>query len=192
MRTSHVLILVGCLVLSAGCSSTREVETSRPRAYQGATETENATPRQARLSVFLAEGETELPDGVSTLRFRVAEVRLHERDGDWIRLPSDASQIELVRGRSMPRKLVLDTRVPPSRYDSLAIALDGVFVRFNENAGAPLTTAKDAPQRFAFSFEPELESQTALTLMLESGASLTRSPDCRWFFVPLFETNVAQ
>ena len=179
------------MVAAAGCTSTREVETSRPRAYEGPAEREDATIEQARLSVFLEGGETELPDAVELLRFRVAEIRLHERGGDWIRLPSDASQIEMVRGRRALRRLVIDTRVPPTRYDSLAISLHDVFVRFNENAGAPLTTARDTPQRFALDVEPELESTTTLRLQLEGGASLTRAPDCRWFFVPLFETSLA-
>ena len=191
MTMTRVTLLVGCLLLVVGCSSTREVETSRPRAYEGAADAEDAVAQQARLSVFLEAGETELPEAAELLRFRVAEVRLHERGGDWMQLPSDASRIEIERGRGSPRKLILDARVPPAGFDSLAIELDDVFVRFNENSGAPLTTAKDAPQKLALELKSNLESPTTILLRLEPGASLTRTPDCRWFFVPLFETRVS-
>lgn len=189
--TFRAILLIGCLVVGIGCSSTQEVETSRPRAYEGVESDGAENAGQARLSVFLERGATDLPEDVDQLRFRIAEIRLRESDGDWLRLPSDGSLIEFDRGARSARRVVLDTRVPPGDYDSLAIALDRVFVRFNENAGAPLTTARNSPQQLALDLEPTLDGPTTLYLRLEAGPSLTRTEDCRWFFVPIFETDVA-
>ncbi len=191
MNVARVL-LVGCLFVFAACSSTREVETSRPRAYEGLEDAEPENPRQARLRVFMEPGDTELPDDVDQLRFRTAEIRLRRADGEWVRLPSDAGVTEIERGRRIQPKLVLDTRIAPVQYDSLAISLSHVFVRFNENAGAPLTTAADAPQRLAIELEASLDEPVTVYLRLEPQPSLKRTQDCRWFFVPVFDTAVSR
>ena len=190
-RTVRALFLMG-LLLTAGCSSTREVETSRPRAYEAEDGGEPESPRQARVSIFLERGETDLPHAIDHLRFRTAEIRLRTTEGEWIRLPSDASPVEIARGTAAQRRLVLDTRIAPMRYDSMAVTLNNVFVRFNENAGAPLTTASDAPQQFVLDLEARLDVPTTVHLRLEPQPSLRRTQDCRWFFVPMFRVDVSR
>lgn len=191
MNAARALFFIG-LLLTAGCTSTREVETSRPRAYEAEEGAEPESPRQARISIFLERGETDLPDAIDQLRFRTAEIRLRTTDGEWVRLPSDASPVEIARGTAAQRRLVLDTRIAPMRYDSMAVTLNNVFVRFNENAGAPLTTASDAPQQFALDLEARLDVPTAVHLRLEPQPSLRQSQDCRWFFVPMFRVDVSR
>ncbi len=98
--------------------------------------------------------------------------------------------VELSAARRGPRRTVLDTRVDPTAYDSVALSLDQVFVQFDANSGAPLTIADDEPLRFALHMHPLLESPTVMQLRFEPGASLRRAPDCRWFFVPVVVAEV--
>lgn len=190
--TRSIALLSVILITASGCASQREIETSRPRPREEAAGAGTEAARQARLIVALQQGRTELPDDVASLRFRVAEVRLHSGDGAWTRLPSDVNTIEFAAGSRNGRRTILDTRVAPAAYDSLAIALERVFVQFNENSGAPLATADGAPQRLALDLHLDRSVPTSLTLNLEVGASLTRSPDCSWFFVPVFRPEVEQ
>ncbi|MEX0821908.1 MAG: hypothetical protein WD021_07165 [Rhodothermales bacterium] len=138
----------------------------------------------------MTNGETVLPADVSALQFRITEVRLHRRDGPWVRLPSDSAPVEFVEDGGAVRRTLLDTRVDPAEYDSMAVTFSDVFVRFGPNAGAPLTTASGVPQRFALALGPTAEQHTSVALHLEPGASLTRSPDCRWFFVPVLRSTL--
>lgn len=174
-----------CFLLASGCSSTREIQTSSPRPRSDIERPGPTAATQARFAVVLSDGTTQLPRDIERFQFRIAEVQLHRRDGGWVRLPSDAAPIELVRGETLRPRTILDTYVPPARYDSLAVALSQVFVRFGENAGAPLATADGLPQKLAFSLDPSLERPTVIDLILEPGASLARTADCRWYFVPV-------
>lgn len=185
----RLAILLSALALT-GCASTLEIETSPPKPRANAPEDTAAAAREAPLEVVMVQGETPLPDAVSRLRFRVTEIRLHREGGPWVRLPSDAGPTEFVTGgRGAPRTL-LEARVAPATYDSLTIAFDDVFVHFGPNAGAPLTTANEAPQQLALALDPALGTRTTVVLKMEPAASLTRSPDCRWFFVPILRTDV--
>lgn len=187
--TGHILMacmLMGVGLAAAGCGGTREVEASRPRAYQPNEEPPPESAGQARVRVFIQQGETDLPEDIQQLSFRTAEVRLRTSAGEWVRLPSDAGAVELERNRGALPRLVLDTRIAPATYDSMEIGLSHVFVRFNENSGGPLTTASDTPQRLAFDLEAALDVATTIHLRLEPEPSLRRTQDCRWFFVPVF------
>lgn len=180
-----VLVLLGL----AGCASTQEIETSPPQPRTGSPD-EGAAAQEAPLAIVMRTGETALPADISLLRIRVTEVRLRRSNGQWIRLPSDTVPIEVMDEAQGVRRTLLETRVAPAAYDSLSIAFADVFVRFGANAGGSLTTASDAPQRLALELEPSLGAFTRLVLTLEPGASLSRSPDCRWFFVPVLLTDV--
>ncbi|GEM_PF-1955892 len=188
MRRAGYLLTACAAVIAglAGCSGAHEVQTSPPRPYQPSEEVAPDSPRQARLRVFIQRGGTDLPEHIQQLTFRTAEIRLRATDGEWIRLPSDAGSVELERGRSTPARLVLDTRIPPASYDSMAVALSHVFVRFNENSGGPLTTAADVPQRLGLDLTATLDAASTIHLRLEPGPSLRRTQDCRWFFVPIY------
>lgn len=177
------------LVALVGCASTQEIETSPPQPRTGTQDAE-AAAQEALLAVVMTGGETALPGDVSHLRFRVTEVRLRRADGLWVRLPSDSAPIEISDETPNLRRTLLDTRVAPASYDSLTITFDDVFVRFGPNAGAPLTTADEAPQQLALELNPTLHDRTTVQLTLEPGASLSRSPDCRWFFVPILLSRV--
>jgi hypothetical protein len=186
--------LLLCLVMAAsgGCSSTQEIETSRPRAPETIATADGQSTRQAHLTVSLEIGESPLPEDIEGFVFRISEVHVHSADGEWIRLPSDMHQFEISQGQGDARRSVLDTTLPPAPYDSVAIGFDSVFARFNANAGAPLVTANAEPLRMAVEMTPSLETATALAFVFEPEASLRRSPDCRWFFVPVIRTEVRQ
>lgn len=187
IRMLVLLFLLGLL----GCASTQEIETSPPMPRTGVAD-EAETSQEAPLSIVMGLGETALPGDVSHLRFRVAEIRLRQSaDGEWIRLPSDTAPVEVVEDTRNVRKTLLEARIAPVAYDSLSIVFDDVFVRFGTNAGGPLTTGREAPHQLALGFEPEPGVLTRVMLTLEPGASLTRSPDCRWFFVPVLMTELA-
>lgn len=182
-------VLLSLVVFTTGCSSTEEIETSRPRTPEGSTSEETPADRQAQLVVTLAQGESALPDDIERLEFRISEVRVHRADGEWVRLPSDMRQFTMSQRQSEPRRTVIETSVPPAEYDSVAFAFNSIFATFNANAGAPLTAPDDAPLRMALKLNPSLEDRTVLALLFEPGASLRRSPDCRWFFVPVIRTE---
>lgn len=189
---SRLLVVLALqAILATGCASTQEIETAPPQARNGSLDDDASAAREAPLAVVITQGETPLPSDVSRLRFRVAEIRLHSRDGRWVRLPSDSAPIEFVSGGRSVRRTLLDTRVAPIVYDSMTVAFDDVFVRFGPNAGAPLTTSVDVPQRLSIALEPGAGTLTTVVLRLEPGASLTRTPDYRWFFVPMLRPDVS-
>ena len=140
--------------------------------------------------VLLQSGTTTLPEQVTLMRFRISEVHLRQENGEWLRLSSDLHVVELERGKNGLRRTVLDTRIPPVAYDSLALTFDRIFVQFGENAGAPLTLGSGTPHRLGLRLEPDLNEPTSLLLTFEPGASLSRTDDCRWFFVPLLRTEI--
>ena len=184
----HTIALLACILI-AGCSSTREIETSPPQTIDSADGESQPPTRQARLAVVMGQGETSLPEDIERFEFRISEVRLHRKDGDWVRLPSDEHQFALPLHRNA-RRTVLDAQVAPAGYDSVAISFDHLFARFSENAGAPLTAAEGEPLRLALDLETSLEAQSVMTLQFEPGASLRRAPDCRWFFIPVVRAGV--
>jgi hypothetical protein len=189
MRRPERLIPLLALVLTC-CTSAREIETAPPRPFQPAPPVEEPAASQARLSVLFREGMTELPADVEQLRFRVAEIHLRQADGDWLRFPSDLHLVELQRGRNGTERTMLDSRVPSVAYDSLAVVFDRIFAQFGENAGAPLTAGAGTPHRMALEMNPIAGEHTTLVLRFEPGPSLSRTPDCRWYFIPLLRSEV--
>lgn len=178
------------MAVFGGCTSTQEIETSRPRTPETTATADGQAARQARLAISLEIGESRLPEDIEEFEFRISEVHVHSENGDWIRLPSDMNQFEISQRRGGLERSVLDATLPPASYDSVAIGFDSIFARFNANAGAPLVTAKNEPLRMALEMNPSLETATALVLIFEPEASIRRSPDCRWFFVPVMRTEV--
>jgi hypothetical protein len=176
-------------LLALGCSSTREVYTTPPRPARPAEEEAGAARQRAEFSVLVETGETPLPEDVQALRFRIEEIRLRQAAGEWTTYPADAAQFEIRAGRPA-RKIVLATRLPPARYDSLALTLADVFVLFDANAGAPLTLPRDTPLKMALPLTPTAGTRTTLRLTFQPGASLMRTSDGRWFFLPFFEPSV--
>ena len=191
LRGLFRLAALSCgLLLLAGCSSTRQIETSPPQTIDTADQTDDRpAAQQARFTVSIEQGETGLPDDIERFEFRIAEVRLHEAGGGWIRLPSDVHHFTLPMSRR-GRRVVLDTQIAPAAYDSVAVTFDQLFARFSENAGAPLTAAGDEPLRLALDLSASLEDPSSLSLQFEPGASLRRAPNCRWFFVPVLRAVI--
>lgn len=194
MRWSAVpLRCCAALALCAllGCSATEEIRTSPPKPRAGTPDDEQGGRGEAPLSIVMTRGPTTLPEEVSALRFRITEIQLRRSSGEWIRLPSDAGPLDLNDEPRAVRRTLVDTRVTPGTYDSLAVSFSDVFVRFGENAGAPLTAGDaSAPHRLAVEMRPSLDTRTTVVLALEPKASLTRSPDCRWFFVPMIRPEI--
>lgn len=184
------LLLIGLLIPAVGCSSTTEIETSRPTTVDTDVLEEPPASRQARLTITLEQGATSLPKDIERFEFRISEVRLHREDGEWIRLPSESHQFALPL-RQGARRIVLNARVAPARYDSVGLVFGDVFARFGANAGAPLTASESEPLRLAIELETSLESASALSFQFEPGASLRRGPECRWFFAPVLRPKIS-
>lgn len=174
---------------SVGCTGTRQVETTPPRPAQPAREPASADPARSTLVIQVATGTTPLPEEVQALRFQLAEIRLKPADGDWTTYPADVNRFEITAS-SRPRKTVLSTKLPPARYDSLALVLNDVFALYGPNAGGPLTLPQGEPLRLALPLSPRPGQTTVLHLTFEPGASLSRDADCRWFFLPFLTTEV--
>lgn len=174
-----------CLLLatlSLGCSATEQIQTAPPQpATPGASG--GTAALRAPLTLTLQTGATPLPEDITSLRFRVEEVWLKPAGGDWKPYPAEVNAFEIQRERVV-RKTVLSTRVPPAAYDSLAILLRDVFVLFDANAGSPLTLQRDTPLKLALPLRPEVGKATAVRLTFEPGASLTKTANCRWYFLP--------
>lgn len=180
--------LLGTLLL-AGCSSTKEIETAPPRPALPVHPDTTVTEPRAALSVVVETGQTRLPDAVQALRFRLIEVQLLSTEGMWVRYPADVNTFE-IEGGGRTRKTVLSTQIPPAAYDSLALLLGDVFVQFDANAGGPLTLPRDTPLKMPVAMPLVLGRRTTLRLRFEAGASLSRTPDCRWLFLPFFDAEV--
>lgn len=186
----HVLVLLLAAGGIAGCSSARQIQTAPPQpANQPAAQPDEETAG-AGLAIFFETGDTALPEEVQALRFRVAELHLKERGGDWTPYPADVNSFEIRRNAPALRKAILATHLPPAQYDSLAVSLSNVYVEYGPNAGGPLTTLDDEPVRLALSLRPELNRTSTVRLVLEPGASLSRDERCRWFFLPVIVPTV--
>lgn len=190
MKLSSSMLLSLVMAVAGGCSSTQEIETSRPRTPETPAATDGEDTRQARIAISLQQGESLLHEDIEALEFRISEVQVHRADGGWIRLPSDMNTFELSRRREGPPRSVLNTNVAPAAYDSVAVAFDSIYARFNANAGAPLTAASAEPLRLALALNLSRESTTSVVLVFEPEASLRQTPDCRWFFLPLIRPEV--
>ncbi len=184
-------VLRCCLLglLAAGCSSTREIETAPPRPAVPVVTDTTGTAMLAPLTVLVEMGPTALPADVQAMQFRVAEVHLKPTDGAWTSYPADVNSF-LIAGNRRTRKAVLSTRVPPAAYDSLAVSLSEVFVQYGANAGGPLTLPRRTPLRLPLTTSLAIGRSTTIRLVFEPGASLSRTDDCRWFFLPFFEARV--
>lgn len=188
MRFFHLALVMGLLV-AAGCSPTRDIRTAPPQPAISLIPDTTVAPDRASLVVSVEAGATALPADVQALRFRVAEIQLKPAGGPWTTYPSDVNAIAVGRGAS-GRKVVLATRVPPASYDSLGLVLADAFVQFDANAGGPLTLPRETPLRLPLTVPLAPGRRTALRLLFEPGASLSRDAACRWFFLPFFETVI--
>ena len=137
-------LLLLCALLTAGCSSTTQIQTAAPRAALPAPSDTLATADLARLTIIVETGETALPEAIQAMQFRVAEVRLKPADGPWTTYPADVNSFNIAAG-SRARKVVLSTLIPSAAYDSLGLTLSDVFVFYDANAGGPLTMPHDTP-----------------------------------------------
>lgn len=184
MRIVPTAALLLALLLG-GCSSTQEIEASRPQARNAEAPEGSTGTSQARLKMALEQGESVLPEEVDRFQFRISDIQIRRSDGEWIRLSSELHQFELPLNKSAGRRTVLETRIPAASYDSVALSFDRIFARFSENSGAPLAVSRNEPLRFAFDMTASLDRLQTLVLRFEPGASLRRTDDCRWFFLPV-------
>lgn len=186
-RTPALLLFLTVLPLAVSCSSTRQITTAPPRSGVPVDTSSVSEPR-ATLAVQLEAAADPLPDGVQSLTFRVSDVWLKKTGEEWMRLPADVNQFVLPPSTRSTRP-VLTALVPPGAYDSLGLSFSDVFVLFDENSGSPLTMAREAPVRMAVSLETAMDRASVVRLTFEPAASLTRTADCRWFFVPFISPS---
>ncbi len=177
------------VVLSTGCGSTRQIETSspRPRVFPGSAGGEASG--LGLLAIDIETGKTSLPDDVQALRFRIDEIRLHTDEGEWITFPGELNTFEILPDRYLG-KTILSTRVQPLVYDSIAVKISDAFVLFGENAGGPVTLPRDEALEIAVEMKPTVGDGTQVVIAIEPGASLYRDNNCRWYFVPFWTARV--
>lgn len=187
VNTVHAYVFLFLCIGASACSGTTQIQTAPPRA--ATSHSSEAAALQAPLTVSFETESTALPADIQRLRFRVAEIYLKPKGGEWTSYPCDVNSFELAAG-TRTRKTVLSTRVPPVAYDSLGITLNEVFVLFDANAGAPLTMANGTPLQLALDMTPGTETPTVLRLSMDPGASISRSADYRWFFLPFITAAI--
>ncbi len=185
-------LCLGVLLGTIGCGGARQIQTSPPQPATLSGRSTDANGQMALLSVDVQVGESALPEDVRALRFRVEEVRLKAEDGGWTTYPADVNSFEIMATRRPGVKTVFSTRIPPQRYDSLALVLSDVFVLYDENSGGPLTMPRDTPLRLALAVEPAAAAPARVALTLEPGASLTHDASCRWFFLPFWRLAISE
>lgn len=185
-RFAAGMALAGAML--AGCAQTQQIETSPPRPAVAVPDSAVTTPR-SRLAVVLETGATSLPGEVARLRFEVAELLVKPRGGAWTVYPTTTGHIEIAEDQSgRPRRTLLNTQVPAVPYDSLALRLDDVYVTFGPDAGAPLSLPRD-PIAYRLALDPAPDRLATVRLVLEPGASLVQTPDCRWVFAPFVQVT---
>ena len=182
-------LLLFVLLFSAGCGSTRQIETASPRPVNLPGLAGNPASGMGLLTIDVETGETDLPEEVQALRFRIDEIRLHTDEGEWITYPVELNSFEILPDRYVG-KMILSTRVEPVLYDSLSLRISDAFVLFGENAGGPLTLPKDRPLEVAIKIQPEVGVAKQVSLAIEPGASLYKDDACRWYFVPFWRARV--
>lgn len=187
-RTPALLLFLTILPLALSCSSTRQITTAPPRSGVPVDTSSVSEPRAA-LAVQVEAATAPLPDGVQSLRFRVSDVWLKKTGEEWIRMPADVNQFILPPTTRATRP-VLTALVPPGSYDSLGLSFSDVFVLFDENSGSALTLPREEPVRMAVALETAMDRPSAVRLIFEPAASLTRTEDCRWFFVPFITPSL--
>lgn len=178
--------------LLAGCGGTRQIQTAPPRPAPTTVRSAEANGQMALLTIDVVVGESALPAEARALRFRVDQVRVKPRDGAWETYPADVNSFEIASSRRVGSKTIFSSRIPPQRYDSLGLVLSDVFVLYDENAGGPLTMARDRPIELGVALEARAEAPLRAELTIEPGASLTRDAGCRWFFLPFWTVRVEQ
>ena len=179
---------VCCVLLLSSCISTRQIETTSPRPGFSPF-SNNGTAELGVFGLTVLTGETELPDEVQALQFRVNEIQLRTVDGTWNALPVEINNFEVVPNRKLSRD-ILSTRVQSVEYDSIAVYFSDVFVLFGENAGGPISWPRNKPVKDKLSMKPSLDTPIRVELVFEPGASIARDPDCRWYFVPFWRVAV--
>lgn len=187
LKISCVLVC-GFVLLVAGCSGTREIETASPRPLSTPGNVRAEALGMGQLSIDLETGASGLPDEVQALRFRIEEIQLHTDEGEWITFPTELNSFEILPDRYL-YKTILSTRVMPVLYDSLALKISNAFVLFGENAGGPLSLPRDNPVKVAVNIKPEVGQASQVSITIEPGASLFRDQQCRWYFVPFWTTG---
>lgn len=180
-------ILCGLLFLSS-CISTKQIETASPRPgflpFSG-----NKVAELGALSMTVTTGASALPEEIQVLQFRINEVQLKTREGEWNSIPVELNNFEIVSNRVISKD-ILSTRVQAVAYDSIAIYLSDVFVLFGENSGGPVAWPRDRPIKDKIDIAPTPERSTRIKLVFEPGASVTKDDDCRWYFIPFWHLEL--
>ena len=141
------------------------------------------------LAIVFETGESLLPAEIQALRFRIEEVHLKTKEGEWLVFPIELNSFE-INSANYIGKTILSTRVQPVAYDSLALKLTDVFVLFGENAGGPLTMPRDKAHQIPVAMHPKVGEGTQVRIKLEPGASVFKDRKCRWYFVPFSTAGV--
>ncbi len=183
VRFVHLLILLAAGATLAACGSSRQIIAQPPVSGIERGGIDTSSGLTFPLTIVLQTGASALEKDVATLRFQVDSVGLKSPEQAWRWYPADRNLFEISAGH-LPERIILSTRVPESAYDSLALSFQDVYVQFNPHAGAPLTAGEHVPLTLPARIAAEGTGRQMLTLVLEPGPSVTRSADCRWYFVP--------
>jgi hypothetical protein len=170
----------------AACGGVDAVRTQPPQPADYDSDSATAPPAAAQVTVAFRAGSA-LHQDVRALRFRLDGMTLHTAADTASAYRVGSAEIAVTPDPASRRRVLLQARMPPARYDTLSFRMRDTRVRFGPNAGGPLTTAGGGDtMRVPLSFSPAPGDSAQLRLRFDAAASLERSDDCRWRFAPAF------
>ena len=180
------------LLVTWGCGQTRSIQALPPQPVVpvDTTDASLVAAGLARLEVRLKVDGVPLPADVTSLRFRIEEIRFHAVDAGWVGFPS-SSGVLAIDGTSATERPILSTRLEPARYDSVEVAFGDLYVEFGSNAGGPLTAGAPPRTARAYSLGVDVGATTSLVITLDPGASIFQDAACRWHFLPFLRIGGA-
>ncbi len=180
MSARQWALLAACF--AAGCSSGgRQIVALPPRPTAPPVQAPAAPPR-APLAVGLLGDGAPLPEEVAEVRFVVGEIGLWGAQAGWVWFPVGAAVARPAPQERAARELAV-VQAPPGRYDSLAVTIRDVFVRFGETSGGPIGYAP-AGRPLPIQLDVAAEPAPRLLVQLSNARLVVRADSCRWRLNP--------
>ena len=185
-RLAAVVLLAGA-TLPAACSGVNEINVGAPRP--AVVDTTSAALNRGSILIELTASEADYAEGVLSTRFRVGQIWLKDRDGQWIKRMAESEPFRVAGSGTITRR-VLATQVPAAAYDSLALFLRDIYVEYGPTAGGVPTIRGADPLTVAAPFSVENDERTIIRLRYRPAPSITRdTTDGRWTFTPVIAVD---
>lgn len=187
LRRRLAAVLLAGATLLAACTGVNEINVGAPQP--AVVDTTSAALNRGSLLVELTAVGEGYAEGVQSTRFRVGQIWLKDRDGQWIKRLAESEPFRVGASGSITRR-VLASQVPAAGYDSLALFLRDIYVEYGPTAGGVPTVRGAEPLTIAAAFAVENDERTILRLRYRPGASITRdTTDGRWTFAPVIAVD---